>query len=162
MYTIGEVSEMFGLPVSTLRYYDREGLLPGLRRASGIRQFDEQQLEALRVIECLKRSGLEIKDIRLFMAWCAEGSATYPQRLELFVRQKAAVEREIERMERVRDMLDYKCWYYRQAIRDGGEERLAAMRPEEMPPEIRRAYENARVDGPADPGAPPRRTAQGR
>ena len=45
-------------------------------------------------------------------------------------------------MERVLDMLKFKCWYYEQAIRDGGEERLAAMRPEDMPPDIRAAYEN--------------------
>ena len=102
MYTIGQVSEMTGLPVSTLRYYDKEGLFPGMERQSGIRKFGDRELEALRVIECLKKSGLEIRDIRQFMDWCAQGSETYPQRRELFVRQKAAVEAELERMERVR------------------------------------------------------------
>ena len=48
MYTIGQVSQMFDLPVSTLRYYDKMGLLPGLARTSGTRRFDEEQLEALR------------------------------------------------------------------------------------------------------------------
>ena len=66
MYTIGQVSEMFDLPVSTLRYYDKEGLFPGIRRDSGIRKFGEKELEALRVIECLKKSGLEIRDIKQF------------------------------------------------------------------------------------------------
>lgn len=80
MYTIGQVSEQFDLPVSTLRYYDKEGLFPALTRTSGIRRFGEQELEALRVIECLKRSGLEIKEIKQFMEWCAQGSETYPQR----------------------------------------------------------------------------------
>lgn len=143
MYTIGQVSEMTGLPVSTLRYYDKEGLFPGMERQSGIRKFGDRELEALRVIECLKRSGLEIRDIRQFMDWCAQGSETYPQRRELFVRQKAAVEAELERMERVRDMLIFKCWYYEQAMADGNEDRLSAMTPEEMPADIRRAWENA-------------------
>lgn len=67
MYTIGQVAEMFGLPVSTLRYYDKQGLFPGLERTSGIRRFGDAELEALRVIECLKKAGMEIKDIRLFM-----------------------------------------------------------------------------------------------
>ena len=70
-YTIGQVSAQFGLPVSTLRYYDRQGLFPHMQRVSGVRKFGEQELEALRVIECLKKSGLEIKDIRRFMEWCA-------------------------------------------------------------------------------------------
>ena len=72
MYTIGQVSERFDLPVSTLRYYDKEGLFPNLTRTSGARRFGEQELETLRVIECLKRSGLEIREIRQFMEWCAQ------------------------------------------------------------------------------------------
>ena len=143
MYTIGQVSEMTGLPVSTLRYYDKEGLFPGMERQSGIRKFGDRELEALRVIECLKKSGLEIRDIRQFMDWCAQGSETYTQRRELFVRQKAAVEAELERMERVREMLIFKCWDYEQATLDGNEDRLSAMPPEEMPADIRRAWENA-------------------
>ena len=54
MYTIGQVSEMFELPVSTLRYYDKEGLFPDIKRISGIRKFDEKEIEAIRVIECLR------------------------------------------------------------------------------------------------------------
>ena len=114
-----------------------------MQRDSGIRKFGEKELEALRVIECLKKSGLEIKDIKQFMEWCVLGSETYPQRRELFLRQKAAVEAEIERMNRVLDMLRFKCWYYEQAIRDGNEDRLSRLQPEEMPEEIRRAYEHA-------------------
>lgn len=143
MYTIGQVSEMFDIPISTLRYYDKEGLFPGMQRASGIRKFGEQELEAIRVIECLKKSGLEIKDIKRFMEWCALGSETYPLRREFFQEQKKKVEAEISRMNQVLDMLTYKCWYYDEAIKDGNEERLSAMQPEDMPEVIRQAYENA-------------------
>ena len=60
MYSIGQVTEMFGLPISTLRYYDKQGLFPNMERVSGIRRFSEQEIEALRVIECLKKAGMEI------------------------------------------------------------------------------------------------------
>lgn len=140
MYTIGQVSKMFGLPVSTLRYYDKEGLFPNMERSNGIRRFSERELETLRVIECLKKSGMEIKDIRQFMAWCAQGSSTYPQRRAMFIRQRESVEAEIARMNRVLDMLNFKCWYYEQAIKDGNEQRLNAMTPEDMPQEIRQAW----------------------
>ena len=143
MYTIGQVSEIFGLPISTLRYYHKEGLFPGIQRTSGIRKFDEKEMEALRVIECLKKSGMEIKDIKLFMEWCAKGSETYPQRRELFLKQKENVEAEIKHMNKVLDMLTFKCWYYEEAIKDGNEERLSSMKPEDMPKDIRQAYENA-------------------
>lgn len=62
-HTIGEVSRMFDMPISTLRDYDRQGLLRNLKRDSGIRKFDEQAVESIRVIECLKKSGLEITEI---------------------------------------------------------------------------------------------------
>ena len=149
MYSIGQVSQMFHIPISTLRYYDQQGLFPQIKRVGGIRQFGPDELEALRVIECLKKSGMEIKDIRQFMEWCAQGSQTYPLRLELFVRQKAAVEQEMQRMRRVLDMLTFKCWYYEQAVCDGNEQRLQAMTPQEMPAKIRKAYENAHSEGDA-------------
>ncbi len=143
MYTIGQVAEMFGLPISTLRYYDKQGLFPRLERTSGIRRFGESELEALRVIECLKKTGMEIKDIKQFMDWCVAGSSTYPQRKAMFEAQRAHMESEIERMNRALDMLKFKCWYYEQAINDGGEERLKAMIPDRLPEEIRPVYDNA-------------------
>ena len=143
MYTIGQVSEQFDLPVSTLRYYDKEGLFPALTRTSGIRRFGEQELEALRVIECLKRSGLEIKEIKQFMEWCQEGSRTYELRKQLFERQKAAVEKEMEKMQETLDMLTFKCFYYEQAIKDGNEDGIHSMLPDKLPADIQAAYDNS-------------------
>ena len=143
MYTIGQVSEMFNLPISTLRYYDKEGLFPDMARVSGIRKFSDKEIEALRVIECLKKSGLEIKDIKQFMDWCVEGASTYPQRKELFEKQKERLEAEIARMNRVLDMLKFKCWYYKQAEKDGSEDRIKAMIPDRLPEGIQAAYKNA-------------------
>ena len=143
MYTIGQVAEMFGLPISTLRYYDKQGLFPNMERVSGIRRFSEQEIEALRVIECLKKAGMEIRDIKQFIDWCKEGPATYPQRKELFETQKAHMEEEITRMNCTLDMLKFKCWYYEQAIKDGSEDRLKALIPDHLPDGIRKAYENA-------------------
>lgn len=88
MYTIGQVAQMFNLPVSTLRYYDKEGLFPNLERKGNIRQFSDKDIEAIRVIECLKKSGLEIKDIKQFFQWVSKGSSTYANRKELFENRK--------------------------------------------------------------------------
>lgn len=143
MYSIGQVSEMFGLPISTLRYYDKQGLFPGMERKSGIRRFSENELEALRVIECLKLSGLEIKDIKQFMDWCMEGASTYPLRKELLEKQKATVEAEIAHMNKILDMLRFKCWYYDQAIQDGNEERIQSLLPDHLPEDIQKVYDNA-------------------
>lgn len=143
MYTIGQVSEMTGLPISTLRYYDKEGLFPHMERVSGMRRFGEQELEALHVIECLKASGLEIRDIRQFMQWCTEGTSSYPKRRELLERQKETLEAQMDDLRRSLAMLQFKCWYYEQAIRDGGEERIHAMLPDKLPPEVQVLYDLA-------------------
>ena len=143
MYTIGQVSKMFAIPVSTLRYYDKQGLFPHMERTSGIRKFGESEIEALKLIECLKRSGLEIKDIKQFMQWCAQGPATYPQRKELLEQTRARVEEEMRAMNRALDMLTFKRWYYEQAITDGNEERVKSLIPDGLPPAIRAAYDNS-------------------
>lgn len=143
MFTIGQVSEMFDLPVSTLRYYDKEGLFPELNRTSGIRQFTEKEVEALRVIECLKKTGLQIKDIKLFMSWCMEGSSTYTKRKELFENQKEQVEKEINELNQTLDMLNFKCWYYSEVIKDGNEDRVKSMIPDKLPNSIKSAYMNS-------------------
>ncbi len=146
MYTIGQVAEMFNLPVSTLRYYDKQGLFPQLKRESGIRRFSDNEIEALRVIECLKKSGLEIKDIRLFMDWCMEGPSTYADRFELIRKQKERVEAEIRQMNKTLDMLRYKCWYYSQAMKDGSEDTARALTPDGLPEDILAAYRNSHND----------------
>lgn len=143
MYTIGQVSKMFGLPISTLRYYDKEGFFPNIERTSGIRKFNEVEIEAIRIIECLKKSGMEIKDIKQFIQWCSEGSSTYLKRKELFANRQKAVEEEITRMQKTLDMLRFKCWYYEQAIKDGNEDHLKEMLPNHLPSNIQKLYDHA-------------------
>lgn len=144
-YSIGQVAKQFGLPVSTLRYYDREGLFPGLERSGGIRRFGPQELERLRLIECLKRSGLEIRDIRQFMEWCTEGSGTYAQRLELFVRQEERVLAELDKLQKALDVIRFKRWYYEQALQGGNEEGICRMLPDGLPEEIQVIYDRGRL-----------------
>lgn len=143
MYTIGKVSEMFHLPISTLRYYDKEGLFPDMQRQSGKRLFGEREIETLRLIECLKESGLEISEIKLFIGWCAEGPSTYEKRKEFFENRKKAVEEEIEALKKTLNMLSFKCWYYEKAIDDGNEDSLKAMLPDKLPPEIQKLWNSA-------------------
>ncbi len=143
MYTIGQIAEMFDLPISTLRYYDKQGLFPRLIRESGIRKFSDNEVEALRVIECLKKSGLEIKDIKLFMDWCVEGPSTYANRFELIQKQKERVEAEIRQLNKALDMLRYKCWYYSKAMKDGSEDNARALTPDGLPEDVRIAYRNS-------------------
>ena len=141
MYTIGQVSEMYNLPISTLRYYDKEGFFPNLMRKGNIRYFSDVELEAIRIIECLKQSGLEIKEIKQFFQWVVEGPSSYKKRKELFDTRKATVEDEIKAMEKTLALLKFKCWYYETAIKDGNEDGINAMLPDKLPEEIQKLYD---------------------
>ena len=146
MYSIGEISKMFQLPISTLRYYDKEGLFPHLKRVNGVRQFSEIEIETLRVIDCLKRSGLEIKEIKEYMSLCSLGNTTLKQRKEIFEKQKEEVLQEIENLQKVLSMLNYKCWYYDQAIEKNDEAYVQALSFNQFPPQIQQYYKHSHED----------------
>ena len=142
MYTIGQISQMFNIPISTLRYYDKEGFFPNLKRTSGIRQFSDNDIETLKVIECLKESGLELKDVKQFIKWATKGNSTYRNRKELFEKRKKAVELEIKKLQKTLDILNYKCWYYDKAIRDNTEDKIYKLLPNKLPPKIQKLYDS--------------------
>lgn len=119
-YSIGEVSNMLNISISTLRYYDKEGLLPLINRTSGnIRVFDETDIECLKMIECLKTTGMQLKDIKLFFEWCEEGDSTIDKRYQLFLEQKEKTEKQIALYQSALDHINYKCEYYRLAKEHG-------------------------------------------
>ena len=146
MYSIGEISKMFPLPISTLRYYDKEGLFPHLKRVNGVRQFSESEIETLRVIDCLKKSGLEIKEIKEYMSLCSLGNTTLKQRKEIFEKQKEEVLQEMEKLQKVLSMLNYKCWYYDQAIEKNDEAYVQALSFNQFPPQIQQYYKHSHED----------------
>lgn len=121
-YTIGEAAKKLELTVPTLRYYDREGLLPYIQRTkSGNRIFKNKDLELLNVIKCLKSSGMSINAIKMFIEWCDEGDATLHQRFDMFTEQKAAVEKQMKELESTLSLINHKCEYYETALAAGSE-----------------------------------------
>ena len=113
LYTIGEMAKKMNVAPSTLRYYDKEGLMPFVERSdSGIRVFKDSDLEWLSIIECLKKTGMSIKDIKIFIDWCMEGDATIDKRLALINRQRETVLEQISQMQETLATLNYKRWYY--------------------------------------------------
>jgi len=140
LYTIGEMAKVLGISASTLRYYDQEGLLPFIERSSGgIRMFTDQDYEGLKVICYLKKSGLSIKEIKSFVDMAHKGDKTLSDRLTLFQNRRDAVQKQLEDMRETLALLDYKCWYYERAIKDGTEAKVHALSLEETPQEYREA-----------------------
>lgn len=120
IYTIGEIAKKLNIPPSTLRYYDKEGLLPFVERSSGgIRMFKDEDISWLGTIECLKNTGMSIKEIKHFIDCCIEGDSKIDERLTIIQAQRLSVLKQIEEMQAMLHMLDYKCWYYETAKKAG-------------------------------------------
>lgn len=121
-YSISEAAEKMGLTVHTLRYYDKEGLLPFLvKTAHGKRIFREADFEWLGIIECLKATGMSLKDIRQFIDWCLLGDDTLQERYDLFKERKIIVEKQLNSVQKMLEIVNYKCWYYETAVSAGTE-----------------------------------------
>lgn len=119
-YTIGEVAKKMHVSIHTLRYYDNEGLLPFVqRKPNGQRIFTHRDLIFLNTIECLKSTGMPLKDIKQYIEWCLEGMPTVPQRYKLFIERKAIVEKQIEEMQKILKTINYKCDFYKESLTTG-------------------------------------------
>ncbi len=137
-YTVGEMAKRIGVAPSTLRYYDNQGLLPFAKRSkSGARIFEESDYEWLMVIECLKKTGMRLKDIRKFMLMATQGDETIEQRLNLIIRQRESVIYQIDELHETLAMLDFKKWYYETAKAQGTTAELQKMPIEKLPEQYR-------------------------
>lgn len=122
-FLIGDISKMYGISQDTLRYYDKAGLLPFVKKnQAGRRVFTEDDLGYIEVIDCLKRSGIPVKEIAKFMDWCVEGDKTLPQRYAFMVEQEAVLEKKIHELQAQLDFLRWKKWYYQTANEAATEE----------------------------------------
>ena len=133
-YTIKQASELTNLTPVTLRYYDKQGLLPLMERGeSGYRMFSDGDIAMLKVIECLKKSGMSIKDIRQFSEWVLMGDDSLQERYEMFLERKKAVEAQMAELQKTLDFINHKCWYYETAIKAGTEKIHFKEQPDKLP-----------------------------
>ena len=136
---IGEISKKTGLSISTLRYYDKHGLLQNIDRSNGgIRKFDDKDLEALRIIICLKTSGMKISEIKQFMDWCSKGDTTIDKRLNMFYQQEKNINKQIDILNKSLKLIKFKQWYYETAKKDRTEKNVKGMNLDDYPNNIRK------------------------
>lgn len=118
-YTISEAARRMGVAPSTLRYYDKEGLLPNLKRKNGQRVFDDNDLRMLTLLSCLKNTGMPLKQIRKYVDMVQKGDKTIPERYELIKEQRQFILDQMEQLKYYLLELDFKDWFYRTAIKKG-------------------------------------------
>ena len=145
VYTVGEMAKLLDIPASTLRYYDKEGLLPFVERSSGgIRMFQDSDFEWLQVIGCMKKAGMSIRDIRQYIALALRGDDTIELRLQMFQHQRDALKAQMEELQHTMTMVEYKCWYYETARAAGTTDLLLDMEESAVPEEFRAVRQELR------------------
>ena len=129
-YSIREVAIRTGLPASTLRYYEREGLLCDVQRNGvGRRIYGEEAMDWLSIITCLKNTGMPIQEIRRFVALCGQGDQTLSDRYRIILAHRAATEARIEALQKELAHIDRRAAYYRAACAAGSERNLSCEAP---------------------------------
>lgn len=138
VYTVGEMAQRLGVPASTLRYYDKEGLLPFVERSpGGIRMFRDADLEWLQVISCMKKAGMSIRDIRRYIQLAMQGNDTIDTRLQMFTHQREVLEQQIAELQHTLETVEYKCWFYEAAKAAGTVEAPSGMADSQVPERFR-------------------------
>jgi DNA-binding transcriptional MerR regulator len=113
-YTIGEIAETTGLSIHTLRYYEKEGIMPSVKRNnSGIRIYEKTDLEVLQFIRCLKETGMPVIDIKKFVNLLVQGDHTIEKRIDLLQKQKENVQSQVNQLMSYIQMLDEKVKLYK-------------------------------------------------
>lgn len=114
--TIAEVSKKYELSADTLRYYERVGLIPGIHRTSGIRNYTEEDCKWIEFAKCMRSAGLPIEVLIEYVALFQKGDTTIEDRKRLLKEQRDQLAARIENMQKTLERLNYKIERYEQAI----------------------------------------------
>ena len=139
-YTIGEVARMMNIAPSTLRYYEKEGLLSlASRSQSGQRAYTDGDIATLSIIEYLKFCGLPLKEIRSFLPLIRPGGESLKARYDIMAKERDRVRAQIAALQTKLERLEFGCWYYETAQQYGSVLPLYEFSEEHFPPEHRNA-----------------------
>ena len=113
MYSINDVAEICDLSAYTIRFYDKEGLLPFItRNNTGNRQFSENDLEMIKLICCLKNSGMQIKDIKKYIDLFMVGDSTASMRKQMMIDHRKSVIKQISDLKKQQSIIELKIAFY--------------------------------------------------
>jgi len=113
-HPIGEAARLSGFSIDTLRYYERAGLLPEVARdQSGRRRYTAIDLGWLSLIQCLRDTGMPIKEIKRFVALTQTGIGSTPERITLLETHGRQIDRHVDQLRRDQTYLREKIDFYR-------------------------------------------------
>lgn len=113
MCTMKEACEQVGITYETLRFYCNEGLVPNVKRdKNNYRNFDERNIKWLKSLQCLKKCGMGVQDMKRYMELCLEGVSSIPERKELLAARKKLLLKQINEIHESIDYIDRKQAFF--------------------------------------------------
>ncbi len=118
-YTIKEVSEKFNLTPYTLRYYEKEKLIPSVSRGlNGRRLYSDTDLEWIQIVCCMRSTGMSIEYIKKYIGLCLLGENTIPERRQIILCQKEIIENHIKEYKGLLKVINKKLEHYDNICQD--------------------------------------------
>ena len=117
---IGELSRRSGRSVHTIRWYEQQKLVPGVRRDdAGRRVYREQHVTWLELLDRLRKSGMSIKQMRDYATLVKRGDSTLAQRRDMMIEHRSRIDAQMAELAASRDVVDSKIAFYGQWMRTG-------------------------------------------
>ena len=112
---IKSVSDLLGISADTIRYYERVGLVPPITRtATGIRDFQDQDIEALEFIKCFRSTGVSVDSLVDYMSLYQKGDETREERLGILEDEKKKLEKRLSHLQTALNRLNHKIKLYKE------------------------------------------------
>ena len=119
MYTVKQAAEIMNISVHTLRFYANNDLFPFIKRDyNNIRQFSDKDLEWVKLVKCLRDTGMPLEEVKKYIDLCKEGERTIQKRFDMLVAQKEKALAQLEDFQKGIDLLTYKVNYYKGCLQD--------------------------------------------
>ena len=116
--TIAEVSKQYQISTDTLRYYEKEGLIPYINRTeSGVRNYTEEDCARIGFIKCMRSAGLSIEVLKQYFELFAREKRTLKTRRDLLAAEREKLQVRLSELQDTLKRLDYKISVYDKAIK---------------------------------------------
>lgn len=113
MYTMMQVCQETNMTYQTLKYYCNEGLVPNVKRDKNNRRvFDERDIKWIKDLTCLKKCGMSIQEMKIYLDLCLQGESTIPARQEILVRKRETLLASITELNECISFIDWKQSFY--------------------------------------------------
>lgn len=149
MYTVKQAADIMDISVHTLRFYANNNLFPFIQRNyNNVRLFSDKDLEWIKLVKCLRETGMPLEDVKKYVDLCVEGDGTVRERYDMLTAQKARAEEQARELRGCIDLLTYKVNYYGECLDKQTKDRCnpaTGSLPVEKPDRVSAGKRNSRI-----------------